>query len=182
MNSVIFSEWTILAEYQRELIEQGEWWRMLSAHFVHYNLNHFLVNLAGLCLMYFINDRYLVSWRGGLAVIFLSLWISTGIWFFYPELRGLAGFSGVLHGLFILVIASQNDYSPPVKAVLLSVITGKVILEQVGLTYSGLMTISYGNPVSYTAHLYGMLGGYFLLFCQQRYRIFYTRILAGFRL
>ena len=37
--------------FDRQLIEQQQYWRMLTAHFVHLNIKHLALNLAGLTLV-----------------------------------------------------------------------------------------------------------------------------------
>ena len=41
-----------LLSFDREAIAAGQWWRLLSAHFVHIDLEHAVLNSLGLVLMW----------------------------------------------------------------------------------------------------------------------------------
>ncbi|MCW7553128.1 rhombosortase [Endozoicomonas gorgoniicola] len=155
-----------LGKYQRLLIEQGEWWRLITAHFTHFNLNHLLSNLAGLMLIGLINRSFLLSKAGASAILFLCGWVSACLWFLDPSLQGYAGFSGVLHGLLILAIALQDEFSSFFKLGVVLLVTSKIVLEQQGVHISHLANIDYGRPVSVASHLYGALGGLALIAAQ----------------
>ena len=155
MNEIIIE----LTKYQRLMIEQGEWWRLITAHFTHFNLNHLLSNLAGLMLIGLINRSFLLGKAGVSAILFLCAWVSACLWFLDPSLQGYAGFSGVLHGLLILAIALQDEFSSFFKLGMVLLVTSKIVLEQQGVDISHLANIDYGRPVSVTSHQYGVLGG-----------------------
>ncbi|HEX8784094.1 MAG TPA: hypothetical protein VF764_12020, partial [Steroidobacteraceae bacterium] len=41
-----------LLRYERSALADGEWWRLLSAHVVHLDLRHALLNVVGLALVW----------------------------------------------------------------------------------------------------------------------------------
>ncbi len=43
--------------YERVAIAAGEWWRLITAHFVHIDLEHTLLNIMGVVLMWAIFAR-----------------------------------------------------------------------------------------------------------------------------
>src|SRR5690242_11323491 len=68
--------------YQRVALAQGEWWRALTAHFVHLDLEHAALNGMGMVLMWalFARDYPPLRW---LAIYLGScLAVSAGLWFF----------------------------------------------------------------------------------------------------
>jgi len=83
-------------EYQRSLIEQGEYWRFITGHFVHVGPEHLVVNLLGAVFILILNWRMMASLTGLTATFFLAFWVSTGLWFLNPEVEGYSGFSGIL--------------------------------------------------------------------------------------
>ncbi|MBN9426283.1 MAG: rhombosortase [Burkholderiales bacterium] len=85
---------------------QGEYWRLLSAHFVHLSWPHALLNAAGVlvccALAPDVFDRRAV-WR----VAGLALGVGLCLWLFSPAALPYVGLSGVLYGLFVLGLAPQ---------------------------------------------------------------------------
>jgi rhomboid family GlyGly-CTERM serine protease len=84
--------------YERTAVLDGEYWRLLTAHFVHGTAMHMLLNLAGLALVaaLFARDYSLGEW---LLILLVSIaTIDAGFVFYEPQLRWYVGFSGALHG------------------------------------------------------------------------------------
>ena len=86
--------------WQRSAIGDGQWARLLSAHFAHLDAHHLLFNLLGLAL---IIDLLMEDWHGrDLVTLILASAIGTSLllWFCEPQLQWYAGLSGLLHGLW----------------------------------------------------------------------------------
>ena len=49
--------------FDRDLIAQGEGWRIITGNLAHTNLWHLLLNLSGLCVIYSLFREYLTGWR-----------------------------------------------------------------------------------------------------------------------
>ena len=62
--------WAKLLRYDRSAIAAGGWWRLLTAHIVHLDVHHLILNELGLVLMWslFAQDYDAVEW----CVIVLS--------------------------------------------------------------------------------------------------------------
>lgn len=88
---------TISLRYDRAAIAAGEWWRLLTAHAVHLDLHHLVLNEFGMILVWslFARDYDAVEW----CIIVLSgaLAISSGLWWLSPKVLWYVGASGVLH-------------------------------------------------------------------------------------
>src|SRR5437868_2359862 len=79
--------------YERIAVLGGEYWRLVSGHFVHGTLPHMLLNMAGLALiaMLFPRDYSLRQW---LVVLFASIAaIDLGFVLFEPQLQWYVGLS-----------------------------------------------------------------------------------------
>jgi rhomboid family GlyGly-CTERM serine protease len=144
-----------LMRYERGAIAAGEWWRLLTAHFVHLGLEHAVLNALGLVLMWALFARdytpraWLVILLASIAAIDLGPWISgsTPLWY--------VGSSGALHGVLAagtLAHLRRRDLDGWILAVFL---VAKLIYEQT----SGSLPFADQAPVVVDAHLYGALGG-----------------------
>ena len=149
--------------FERQRIAQGELWRLLSGHFVHLNWSHFALNMAGLFMVWLFFRRYLSQAHWMLAIVLIALLCSAGL-YADGQLTSYVGFSGVLHGLFILGALYERKRYPLSGMVLLVLLLGKLIWEQWHGALPGSETLS-GGRVAVNAHLYGALAGllYFLL-------------------
>jgi rhomboid family GlyGly-CTERM serine protease len=88
-----------LLRYDRSAIAAGGWWRLLTAHIVHLDLHHLILNELGLVLMWslFADDYDAVEWC--VIVLFGALAISSGLWWLSPGVAWYVGASGVLHSV-----------------------------------------------------------------------------------
>lgn len=149
--------------FQRQQIAQGELWRLLSGHFVHLNWSHFGLNMAGLFMVWLFFRHYQrqVDWL--LAIVLIALMCSAGL-YADGQLASYVGFSGVLHGLFLLGALYERRRYPLSGLVLLGLLLGKLIWEQWQGALPGSEALS-GGRVAVNAHLYGALAGllYYLL-------------------
>ena len=142
--------------YQNNWLEEGDFWRLLLAHWVHVNWVHFLLNAVGLILCLSITAPVWTMKRWLLYHFFFAIGISALFTINNPNLDWYAGYSGILYGIFLL--AAVDLYSrDKLIAILLGVgIVIKIALEQssdLNLTSSDII----GTPVIVDAHLYGVL-------------------------
>jgi rhomboid family GlyGly-CTERM serine protease len=140
--------------YERVAVAAGELWRLFTAHFVHLDARHALLNAAGLTLLWALFAR---SWRPRqwlLATGASMFAIALGFWFLEPGLQWYVGASGVLHGLFALgciAMLRDGDRTGILAAALLA---AKLAWEH----WQGPLPLEDG-PVVTASHLYGAIGG-----------------------
>lgn len=142
--------------FQRQLLVNGEYWRLLSAHIVHLNDNHLYLNLAGLWLIwFFVGDRFkLIEWF--VLTIVLALIVSLILVAFNPYLESYVGFSGVLYGLLMAGLLKQfNTYE---DIILFILVVLKLFYEQVYGSFSGSTELINGSVIV-DAHFYGAIVG-----------------------
>jgi rhomboid family GlyGly-CTERM serine protease len=158
--TVIFVQWLQLKPYlqfDRSLIEQGEFWRILTGNLIHYNFEHLWMNLAGLALgMYLLAFRYsLIYWF--IMVIFCSIAVGVGLYFFDINMRYYVGLSGALHGILVAGAITEYFYNKTTSVLLLLFIVCKLAYEQ----FIGPLSapLSSGTSVAINAHLYGAISG-----------------------
>src|SRR5688572_4207493 len=141
--------------YQRPALTQGQWWRLLSAHFVHLDFEHAALNAMGVVLMWalFARDYSPLHW----LAIYLgaALAVSVGLWFFSPQIDWYVGASGALHGVMTagtLAHLRRRDLDGWILAVFIVL---KLGYEQ----YSGALPFAGSPDTVVDAHLYGAIGG-----------------------
>ena len=156
--------------YQYDWLANGEYWRLLSAHWVHVNWRHLMLNAAGLLLcMSIASPRWLIP-HWVVYHLILALGISILFYLRNPQLEWYAGYSGVLFGLYLLAAIDLYPHEKIIALLLAAAISIKVILEQT----SDLKLDSsefIGSPVIIDAHLYGILLGLTIALVQRAYTI-----------
>jgi len=115
--------------FDRPLIMQGEVWRLLSGHLTHLNWTHFLLNMAGVGMIAFFFSHYRPPRYWGIAIIFIAIMTSAGL-LLDQQLDRYVGFSGVLHGLFIIGGRLEMTRYRLSGIVVLLVLVGKLMWEQ----------------------------------------------------
>lgn len=90
-----------LLSFERNLIAQGEGWRIITGNLAHTNLWHLLLNLSGLAVLYSLFQEYLTAWRLPVLLLLLGTAVGLGIWWWCPQTQWYMGLSGLLHGLFV---------------------------------------------------------------------------------
>ncbi len=138
--------------YDRGGIAAGGWWRLLTAHMVHLDLHHLLLNELGLVLMWslFAQDYDPVEW----CIIVLSgaLAISSGLWWLSPRIAWYVGASGVLHSIMAAGVARHLAVRAWDRWILLVCLCGKLAYEQLGGREPPMVVVD--------AHLYGAACGF----------------------
>jgi len=142
--------------YERSAVLAGEYWRLLTGHWVHATPAHLLLNVAGLGLVVVLLARD-YSLRQWLVILVASMAaIDAGFVFFQPQLDWYVGLSGVLHGgLAAGAVAWWRHERWPLALALSVILGGKLAWEQ----WQGALPLAGDLPVIVAAHLYGALGG-----------------------
>lgn len=146
--------------WHRDAMAGGQWFRLLTGHFVHLDAHHLLINLLGLAVLTnLLIERW--QWRELICLLFIStLGTSTLLWWFTPELIWYAGLSGVLHGLWAgaalcgLCGLHQPNHPSERPWCLLSLLALSLKLGWLNHPTSSI-------PVVPLAHLFGAISGLF---------------------
>jgi len=144
-----------LLSFDREAIAAGQWWRLLSAHFVHVDLEHAVLNSLGLVLMWALFARDYSPWRWAAIYCGSAIAVSIGLWYANPELQWYVGASGALHGVMAagtIAHLRRRDLDGWILAIF---IVGKLAYEQL----AGALPFAGTTNTIVDAHLYGALGG-----------------------
>jgi rhomboid family GlyGly-CTERM serine protease len=144
--------------YQRSSILRGQVWRLLTAHFVHMGGSHLLWNLGaaglfGLAVAPALRAR---SWLA--AALAAALAASLGVLVLQPEVRAMAGLSGLLHGLLATGAVAEVRRGQRLGWLFLGLLGVKVAWELlVGPT--PLLRAALGGGIAVGAHACGALAG-----------------------
>ncbi|HEX7080311.1 MAG TPA: rhombosortase [Gammaproteobacteria bacterium] len=145
--------------YEREALQAGEVWRLLTGHLVHLGWGHVVMNLAALFLIAsLIDDAFATAdWIGAFAASALA--IDGGLYFFAPEIDWYVGLSGVLHGLVAAGAVALLRSFPLLAWLLGAGLAVKLAYEQ-RFGPIPLSVETSGGAVIVAAHLYGAIGGF----------------------
>lgn len=144
--------YSLLLRFDRAGVAAGGWWRLLTAHMVHLDVHHLILNELGLVLVWslFAQDFDAVDW----CIIVLSgaLSISCGLWWLSPKIAWYVGASGVLHTVMAAGTAKHLAERAWDRWLLFLGLCGKLIWEQSGAPAQPLIVVD--------AHLYGAISGF----------------------
>jgi membrane associated rhomboid family serine protease len=128
-------------------VAQGDWWRLMTAAFLHYGMFHLLLNMLGLYWFGSLLERRIGSGRFLLLYIVSGLAGSAGALVVSPT-NATVGASGAIFGILGagLVLEQQRDYVFGGSA--LGVIVANLVL-----------TFAWSGNISVGGHIGGLIGG-----------------------
>lgn len=156
----------VALRYDRSLIVGGDWYRLISANFIHLNTMHLLMNILGIALVLVFFATHFKTSQWLILLVFSSLFVSIGLFWLNPGVHRYVGLSGVLHGLFIAGAIIEVRRFPISGWLLFAAIVGKLIWEQTNGAMPGSESMIKGH-VLVDSHLYGAISG--LLFVSVLY-------------
>jgi len=146
--------------YDRVAIAQGEWWRLLSGHWMHSDSGHLTWNLGALLALGWIVEAQnrvalLASLLAGTLGVDLMLWLAL------PELTRYCGISGVLNTVLLFALATLwRHTAAPVLLATGMLSFAKIVVE----ISSGQALLTSNDWASIPqAHLAGWLIGLVLI-------------------
>lgn len=149
-------------QFDRALIHQGEWWRLLSGNLIHYGFYHLLMNLTALLLCGYVLLRHISPGIYLTLLVVCAGAVGGGLYTFNPEFSYYAGLSGVLHGLIMAGLLLSIRANPLINGLVLAAMMIKLLHEQ--WASSAIHHALLPVPVAVDAHLYGAAGGLIVVF------------------
>ena len=144
--------------YHRDLIAQGEVWRLFTAHLLHTNSIHLLLNLAALTMLWALHGHFYTIKNSIALFMFCALFTSLGIFYATPSLIQYVGLSGVLHGVFVFGAIMDINAKDKSGYLLFIGVWLKIAHEQIYGASSDISDLIEAN-VAIDAHLWGAVSG-----------------------
>lgn len=154
------------ANLRSAVLGQGEWWRLMSAAFLHDNLLHLGMNMGALYSLGSLCERLLGPWRllaFYLAAALISSFVSV---FFLPEGVPSLGASGAILGLAGLLLAPRWRRDPRFPQALAQrlhqwLAQPLIILFGLGLLFRALdLPLQFDNGAHLGGLCFGLALGY----------------------
>lgn len=147
-----------LFAYDRNQLDNFQWWRLITGHFLHTNSPHLLLNTAGVALLWALHGHYYNASRYLIQLLVLCLGTAIGLYLFDQQMQWFVGLSGVLHGLFIIGAYFDIKHSFKIGWLMLIGVWIKVIHEQIFGASEEVAELIAAN-VAVDAHLFGTITG-----------------------
>lgn len=144
--------------YQRPAILEGQVWRLLTAHWVHLDRAHLLINIAGLAAVILVLGRFLSLASLLLATALGGLMVGLGLLVMATEIDWYVGLSGLISGIWATAAIRGVLKRDWLGFAAIALLAAKLVWEQMEGAPASL-TAELGDAVIVDAHLYGMFGG-----------------------
>lgn len=148
-----------LLNFDPAFIRNGEYWRLLTCHFLHLGWNHVWLNLAGyLIITYSFRDEIpgvMEIW----TLLACGLGVGLGLFYFDPAMYSYAGLSGALHGFLLLHLIRGLHTTRTYSLLFIIAVIGKLAWEQSPYADTAATAELIGGFVAVNAHLAGGITG-----------------------
>lgn len=115
--------------YQRDAIAGGEWWRLLTGHWVHSDSSHASWDVGALLLFGVLFEARL-GWRLPLALLVGTVGVDAWLWWAAPDLHEYCGLSGILNTVLVLgLVELWRELRHPMLLVVVAGAALKIVLE-----------------------------------------------------
>ena len=142
--------------FDRVAIARGEWWRLISGHWVHSDPAHAVWDISALLLLGALFETRL-KWRLPMVLLLTSLGVDAWLWWGEPALGYYCGLSGILNGLLVVgLLQLWRDTRHPV--VLLTALAA-ILKIYVEINTGQSLVTQTAWPSVPVAHAAGYLSG-----------------------
>jgi membrane associated rhomboid family serine protease len=125
--------------------ENGEYWRLIGAAFLHIGPLHLAVNMIALAVVGPQLERVFGPWRFLSVYLLAALGGSVSVYLFDSPFNAVAGASGAIYGLFAATVIVLRDLG----------IDARFMLVTIGIN----IAVSFTPGISLLGHLGGLVAG-----------------------
>jgi rhomboid family GlyGly-CTERM serine protease len=104
---LVGQNYAAIFQYDRSAIMAGEYWRIITCHFVHSGWEHLFLNVIGVVFIYCLFDHLYSPVLWLLSALCCMIGISLSFLIFCPALEWYNGLSGLLHALLLMGIIGE---------------------------------------------------------------------------
>jgi len=155
--------------FDRDAINAGQWWRLITANLAHLGWSHTALNVVGLALIWGLLWQSFSAKSWAIISLTSALAVTLGLYYLNPSLHWYVGLSGLLHGLFVAGVIGSLRSGDKRDLILLIAIVAKLAWEQFSGPMPGTAEMA-GGPVIVDSHLYGAIGGFVIAFLIKPHR------------
>ena len=146
--------------FDRTAITQGEFWRLVTGHWVHSDLLHAFWDISALLLLGTLFESRL-KWRMPLALLVATIGVDVWLWWGDHSLQYYCGLSGILNGLLIVgLLHLWRDFRHPLIWITGTGAALKIIVE---ISAGQALLTQTVWPSVPTVHAVGFLSGLVLM-------------------
>jgi membrane associated rhomboid family serine protease len=137
------------------VLQDGQWWRVITGAFLHGGLIHIGVNMLSLWFLGRFIEYALGSWRMFVVYMFSLIVSGLGVVFFRNPMVPTVGASGAIFGLFGALFAIGFKLGKPGM---------DLVRANVGILVLNLIITFTVPQISWQAHVAGLLAGFVLTY------------------
>lgn len=138
-------------------VANGEWWRLITAAFLHYGPFHIAMNMFSLYFAGSILEQVIGRWRFVLLYFVAGLAGSAGALYWSPN-AATVGASGAIFGVLggLLILERRGNIATGGQ------VAGLIVLNLV-------ITFAYSNSISVGGHIGGLIAGLIVMLAFTRF-------------
>ena len=137
------------------VLQDGQWWRIVTGAFLHGGLLHIGVNMMSLWFLGRFIELALGSWRMFVVYMFSLVVSGLGIVYFSDPMVPTVGASGAIFGLFGALFAIGFKLGKPGM---------NLVRANIGILVLNLIITFTVPQISWQAHVAGLLAGFALTY------------------
>lgn len=144
---------------QPSQVNQGAWWQLITAHFLHFTPHHLFWNIAALMILTLAFEAE-QSWPEDCVFLLLcSLWVGSLLYAIPSNLSEYRGLSGVLYGYTLFYGLKSYAHQRLFAIAVIIFITARLLWQQSNYFDETATIEQLGGVISVDAHKYGYIGG-----------------------